>query len=195
MPRVQMLRFYGSHYGWRAMCRIALLLTGVLGTTAVAASWFKNDEQLAAADFEQGEYSEAAEGFEDNYRRGVSLYRAGRYTEAGEAFASVEREEVKADALYNLGNTRYKRSDFEGAVDAYEASLELRTTDEDTLHNLALAKKKVEQILTEELQEEPVEEPEEEEQESEEESSGEEEQESEESSGEQEQESEESSGE
>ncbi|MEN8207008.1 MAG: tetratricopeptide repeat protein, partial [Pseudomonadota bacterium] len=190
--------------------RACLLCACLLLNTQANAEWFRTPEQAAVDNFEQGNYDDAAAGFTDTYRRGVALYRAGRYTEAGAALASVEREEVKADALYNLGNSHYKRSDYEGAVNAYEAALKLRPNDEDTLHNFALAKQMVEQSLTETLQDDETEEPAEEEseekseeeskEESEEEqesedSSGEQEQESEESSGEQEQESEESSGE
>jgi len=196
--------------------RTCLLCAGLLFNTVANAEWFRTPEQAAADNFEQGHYDDAAAGFTDSYRRGVALYRAGRYTEAGAALASVEREEVKADALYNLGNSDYKRGDYEGAIEAYEAALKLRPNDEDTLHNFALAKQMIEESTTETLQEEETEESaeedseeeqeskeeqesedssgeEEEEQESED-ASGEEEQESEESSGEEEQESEESSG-
>ena len=122
--------------------------------TAVDASWFRNTEQDATKKYHAGEYNEAASGFTDTYRRGVALYRAGRYTEAGESFASVRREDIKPDALYNLGNTYYKRGDYESAVDAYMDALALRPNDEDTLHNLSLAKKMLEQSLTEEMPEE-----------------------------------------
>ncbi|MDH3561691.1 MAG: tetratricopeptide repeat protein, partial [Gammaproteobacteria bacterium] len=193
-----------------ALLCLLLLSAGALNT--VEAGWFKNSEQEAAQKYENGEYTQAAEEFTDSYRRGVALYHAGRYTDAAEAFDSVERNDVKADALYNLGNSRFKRSDYQGAVEAYQQSLKLRASDEDTLHNLSLAKKMVEQYSTGELIEEPAEEPPEEEpeqpeqkqedeqqeqheQQESEESSGEQQQESEESSGEQQQESEESSGE
>ena len=181
-----------------------LLLGSVMHMTVANASWFRNAEQDAAQKYHEGEYVDAAKDFTDTYRRGVALYRAGRYTDAGEAFEKVEREDIKPDALYNLGNSRYKRSDYEGAVDAYQAALTLRPKDEDTLHNMGLAKKMLEQTTTEELQEEEQEEEEqeeeeqeeqEEEQEEQEEESESEQEESEESSGEEEQESEESSGE
>ncbi|MGD2112992.1 MAG: tetratricopeptide repeat protein, partial [Gammaproteobacteria bacterium] len=178
------------------------LLIGLLtGITAVEAAWFRNTEQEAARKYREGEYSEAAQEFSDGYRRGVALYRAGRYTDAGEAFASVEREDIKPDALYNLGNSRYKRGDYEGAVEAYQEALAMRPKDADTLHNLALAKQMLEETLHEELPqeetEEPPEEEQEEEQQEEQQQSEEEQQQEEESSGEQEQEqeSEESSGE
>jgi Ca-activated chloride channel family protein len=123
--------------------RPCLLCACLLINTAANAEWFRTPEQVAADDFEQGHYDDAAAGFTDTYRRGVALYRAGRYTEAGAALASVEREEVKADALYNRGNSDYKRGDYDGAIEAYEAALKLRPNDEDTLHNFALAKQMV----------------------------------------------------
>jgi len=150
----------------RQACCHAAILVALAGMSASAsAALFRNAEQDAAHLYREGDYDAAAETFTDNYKRGVALYRAGRYTDAGEAFSSVERKEVKADALYNLGNTRYKLKDYEGAVEAYEGSLALRAGDEDTLHNLKLAKKKTEQYSTEELQEEAQEEKEEEKQE------------------------------
>jgi len=151
------MRRHKTFMAWLVICLTA-------GATAAEASWFRNTEQEAALKYREGEYSEAAQEFSDSYRRGVALYRAGHYTEAGDAFASVEREDVKPDALYNLGNSRYKRSDYEGAVDAYQAALELRPKDTDTLHNLALAKQKLEQNLNEELQPETSEQPPEEKQ-------------------------------
>mgnify|MGYP002064489524 CR=1 FL=1 len=155
------------------------LVYWVLGLTAVGAlavCVLRDDctlltpDQRAFRHYEAEDYEAAAEEFSDPMWRGVALYRAGRYTEASEAFEGVERDEVKADALYNLGNTRYKLSDFDGAVDAYEESLAMRADDEDTLHNLTLAKRMLEQSLTEEIpEEEEPEEPEEEEEQQEEE--------------------------
>ena len=147
--------------------RPCLLCTCLLFNTVASAEWFRTPEQAAADEFEQGHYDDAAAGFTDTYRRGVALYRAGRYTEAGAALASVEREEVKADALYNLGNSHYKRSDYAGAAEAYEAALKLQPNDEDTLHNLSLAKLMLEQSLTETLQDDEPEESDEQEQEEE----------------------------
>jgi len=116
-----------------------LLIVLAMNMTVVDASWFRNAEQDAAQKYHEGEYVDAAEDFTDTYRRGVALYRAGRYTDAGEAFEKVERKDIKPDALYNLGNSRYKRSDYEGAVEAYQEALALRPKDEDTLHNMGLA--------------------------------------------------------
>ncbi|MGB5306087.1 MAG: tetratricopeptide repeat protein, partial [Gammaproteobacteria bacterium] len=139
-----------------------IFLVWLLISAGAEAAWFKTPEQVAADKFTQGDYSDAADSFSDTYRRGVALYRAGRFTDAGEAFAKVERKEVKADALYNLGNTRFKRSDYTGAIEAYEESLTLRPKDEDTLHNLALARKIVDESGIETPEEEEEEQPEEE---------------------------------
>jgi Ca-activated chloride channel family protein len=144
----------------RLRCSTVWFLLSLLAISLPAsASLFKTPEQDAAGKFEDGDYTAAASEFSDNYRRGVALYRAGRYKDAGEAFASVKREDVKADALYNLGNTRYKQGDYPGAIDAYQQSLKLRVNDEDTLHNLGLAKKMVELSTTEEITEEKKDQP------------------------------------
>ena len=88
-------------------CRRAAFLFLLAGISAGAsAALFRNTQQEAVHLFREGDYDAAASSFTDDYNRGVALYRAGRYTDAGEAFSRVERKEVKADALYNLGDYR-----------------------------------------------------------------------------------------
>ncbi|MEW8508687.1 MAG: tetratricopeptide repeat protein, partial [Candidatus Thiodiazotropha sp.] len=118
------------------------------------AGWFLNQEQQAEEDYNEGHYEEAARGFEDPYRRGVANYRTGDYQAASDDFSRVEREEVRQDALYNLGNARYKLEDYPGAILAYETVLENNPDHTDARHNLALAKEKLAQRQTEEEQEE-----------------------------------------
>ncbi|MBV2138734.1 MAG: tetratricopeptide repeat protein, partial [Candidatus Thiodiazotropha sp. (ex Ctena orbiculata)] len=138
----------------------------ILFPPLLGAGWFLNQEQQAEEDYNQGHYEEAAKGFEDPYRRGVARYRTGDYQAASEDFSHVEREEVKQDALYNLGNSRYKLEDYQGAVVAYETVLDNDPNHTDARHNLALAKEKLAQMQMEE-EEEAEEEEEKEEQESE----------------------------
>ncbi|MEW8422948.1 MAG: tetratricopeptide repeat protein, partial [Candidatus Thiodiazotropha sp.] len=139
----------------------------ILFPPLLGADWFLNQEQRAEEDYNQGHYEEAAKGFEDPYRRGVAHYRTGDYQAASEDFNRVEREEVKQDALYNLGNSRYKLEDYQGAVVAYETVLDSDPDHTDARHNLALAKEKLAQMHTEEEREEEEEEEEKEDQESE----------------------------
>ncbi|MCG8037189.1 MAG: tetratricopeptide repeat protein, partial [Candidatus Thiodiazotropha taylori] len=132
-------------------CSVLLLLCYA---TLVDADWFLNKEQQAAENYQQGLYEEAAEGFQDPYRRGVANYRTGDYESAIEEFKQVEREEVKLDAQYNLGNSHYRMEAFEQAVKAYESVLQEDPDHQDARHNLALARDKLEQEQEEEKGEE-----------------------------------------
>ena len=170
------------------------------------AAWFRNNEQDAARIFDEGDYLVAAEAFDDEYRRGVALYRAGKYSEASDAFEQVDRSEVKVDALYNLGNSRFMETRYADAIQAYESVLAQRPDHRDASNNLALAQ----QMLLEAVSDEPEEEEKEEElsqqseekhqeeqseqQQSEQQQESQSESESEQQSGDQEQESEEQSG-
>lgn len=84
-----------------------------------------------------------------NYNLGIGLYRLGAFDNAAFNFQqtaqSAESPELKEKALYNLGNSLFQKEDYENAVKAYEAALQIDPDDEDTKHNLALAKKKLEQ--------------------------------------------------
>lgn len=113
-----------------------------------APNWFRNQEQQAAEEHRQGHYDEAAKHFQDPYRRGVAHYRAGDYAAAAKEFSQVERPEVRLDALYNLGNSRYRMDDFKGAVEAYESVLEQNPDHADARFNLALAQKKLAEKTT-----------------------------------------------
>jgi Ca-activated chloride channel family protein len=108
-------------------------------TPITFASWFLNHEQQAEQAFQQQEYDKAAALFNDAYRRGVALYKDGRYEEAAQAFEQVERDEVKADAQYNLGNAYFQQKQYDKAISAYKNSLKQNPDNEDARHNLAIA--------------------------------------------------------
>lgn len=118
---------------------IALSLL-ILPNFALAFNWFQNDAQQAETTFNQGHYSQAAELFTDPYQKGVALYRDGKYAQAAQAFAASQREEVKIDALYNLGNAYFQQGQFQEAIHAYESVLAQQPHHEDAKHNLASAK-------------------------------------------------------
>ena len=50
----------------------------------------------------------------------------------------VKREEVKTDALYNLGNSRFQEGKLEAAADAYRKVLRRDSSFQDARHNLGL---------------------------------------------------------
>lgn len=108
-------------------------------SAALAADLFGCPEDEARDLFARGEFDAAAAIFRDEYRRGVALYRAGRFAEAAQVFERVDREAVRLDALYNLGNARFHLEDYRGAVQAYEEVLRRDPSREDAAHNLNLA--------------------------------------------------------
>ncbi|MEI6415010.1 MAG: tetratricopeptide repeat protein, partial [Pseudomonadota bacterium] len=108
--------------------------------TLVLAGLMENREQEGEAAFAQGHFEEAIKRFEDPYRRGVAQYRAGHYQESAKSFDEPQRNEVRLDALYNLGNSRFHLGDFPGAIEAYETLLKERTSDADAQYNLSVAR-------------------------------------------------------
>ena len=84
-----------------------------------------------------------------NYNLGIANYREGAMTQALNSFqlASVQSKdkEFQHKAFHNLGNSQFKLEDYKSAISSYELALELDSNDEDTKHNLELAKKKLEE--------------------------------------------------
>ncbi|OGC12179.1 hypothetical protein A3K48_06920 [candidate division WOR-1 bacterium RIFOXYA12_FULL_52_29] len=79
------------------------------------------------------------------YNLGNALYRQGKYAESEKIFETVSGEAADKGlvhkALYNKGNAQFRQENYEGAVNSYEQALKFKDKDQDTLYNLALAKK------------------------------------------------------
>ena len=105
-----------------------------------SSGWFENSEQEGERLFNRGEFAQAARTFKDDYRRGVALYQNQEYQKAETAFERVEREDVRLDARYNLGNTRFQLADYEGAIRAYEEVLSEDPGNQNARYNQGLAK-------------------------------------------------------
>lgn len=78
------------------------------------------------------------------FNAGDALYRLDRDTDAAGAFDSVASgrgtpPSLRAAALYNLGNARYRTNDFAKAADAYRQALALDPADADARRNLVVA--------------------------------------------------------
>lgn len=76
------------------------------------------------------------------FNRASALVASGRVEEAMpvlEALGNRATSPLAAAARYNLGNARFARQDFTGAIQAYRAALELIPGDENTRRNLELA--------------------------------------------------------
>ena len=119
---------------------LSLGLFAAGGAVPVLAGWFENSEQEGEHLFIRGEFSEAARTFKDDYRRGVALYQDRDYKGAESAFERVERDAVKQEARYNLGNARFQLADYEGAIRAYDEVLSEDASHQNARYNQGLAK-------------------------------------------------------
>ena len=84
-----------------------------------------------------------------NYNLGIANYRLGSMEQAKNSFQlaaiQTENKSLKHKSFYNLGNAQFIQDDYQSAIGSYEFALELDPDDEDTKHNLELARKKLEE--------------------------------------------------
>ncbi len=116
--------------------------------------------------WEAGAWDQALQGFADRQTKrpddaGLSLnvgaahYRLNDFEAAdGEFFraASAGDEELRAQALYNLGNSAYRQGRLDQAIDFYRASLEVDPDDIDAKFNLEFVREEMERQKQEQEQ-------------------------------------------
>ncbi len=86
----------------------------------------------------------------NNYNTGCARYKNRDYRGAIEAFnaaAEADNQNTRFEPHYNTGNAYFKLSDYKKAIESYERALKIKPDDEDTLHNLELARKKLEEEM------------------------------------------------
>jgi Ca-activated chloride channel family protein len=103
--------------------------------------WFMNRDQQAKAAYDSHDYKDAMAKFDTPYQRGVVAYRAKQYDKAVSLFKAANREHVRLNGLYDLGNAELMNDQVEDAVASYRAALQIKPNDVPTLHNLAIALK------------------------------------------------------
>jgi len=84
-----------------------------------------------------------------DFNIGTAYYRLGKFDEATQSFERAARSEapsLKNKALYNLGNSRFKKGEVEKAIDTWENLLETTPDDKKITENLAFAKKTLEEM-------------------------------------------------
>lgn len=76
-------------------------------------------------------------------------YQTGRYDEAARGFEAVALQsndpKLKQKALYNLGNTAFRRGNLQASADIYRRALDLNPSDLDAKQNLEFVLKKLEE--------------------------------------------------
>ncbi|MCG7371333.1 VWA domain-containing protein [Pseudomonas luteola] len=95
--------------------------------------WLRKDQQGARL-LEAQRSDEAARRFENREWRGVAQYEAGQYEEAAKTFAQGN----SAVDHYNRANALAKAGQLTGALDAYDQALRLQSNFPEALHNRAL---------------------------------------------------------
>lgn len=108
-----------------------------------------DDAQAAYAAYRSGNYVEAQalygriQGYPATMGAGAAAYRRRDYVAAVNQFThamlAAHSAELRADALYNLGNGYFAAGNFRAAADAYQGVLRLRPRDASARANLALA--------------------------------------------------------
>lgn len=131
---------------------ILLTLFLVLGLqtpqSSYALSWddlWLNSDQQAARQIEKGQAQQAYETAQSDDWKATAAFRKKDYEQASKLFNNGE-----ADGYYNQGNALAQNGKLEEALKAYNASLEIRPDDEDTLYN----KKQVEEALKKQQEQE-----------------------------------------
>jgi Ca-activated chloride channel family protein len=128
----------------RGLVLMLLVFLLPLPRQAEAFGWqdlWRNKNQQAQKQLEEGNAAEAAALFEDPEWRAVASYEAGDYGGSASGFADGE----DIDSLYNLGNALARLGEFESAIDAYEQALELDPAMEVAVYNRDLVKELLQQ--------------------------------------------------
>ncbi len=107
--------------------------------------------------FDASAYAQALDGFVDRQTRqpddpelslnvGAAHYKLNDFESADAQFyraAAIGDDEVRAQALYNLGNSAFRQGKLGDAVDFYMASLEANPDDLDTKFNLEFVREEL----------------------------------------------------
>ncbi|HET9315245.1 MAG TPA: VWA domain-containing protein, partial [Vicinamibacteria bacterium] len=114
--------------------------------------------QEGRGEFERGNHPAALQAFEKashsrpqdpaaRFNLADGLYKNGKFDEAAAIYESLGApgSGLAPQARFNLGNARFQKQDFAGAAAAYKDALRLKPGDTDTVHNLELALRALQQ--------------------------------------------------
>jgi Ca-activated chloride channel family protein len=114
--------------------------------------------QQGRGEFDRGNHPAALQAFEKaaqsrpqdpaaRFNLADGLYKNGKFDEAAALYEALAApgSEVAPAARFNLGNARFQKQDYAGAVAAYKEALRLRPGDADTINNLELALRALQQ--------------------------------------------------
>lgn len=135
-----------------------LLLILLFACGSVSAQEWRDSLEVARAAYKKGDYDKAISYYESAQKKAPdnvdlsdeiaqSSYKAREFEKAENIYkqtANTKRDtKKKADSFHNLGNSRMKKKDYSGAVEAYKESLRNDPTNEKTRYNLSEAIRKM----------------------------------------------------
>ncbi len=138
----------------RRKAAVVIALAVVLAATPADAASAASAVKEGIGAYQNGEYESALSAFisaqlerpQDPtlaFNIGSAYYKLSQFDAAQHQFETATRSEdpaLRQKALYNLGNTRFRLGDIEGAIDHYQKALDIAPEDEMAQKNLAFAK-------------------------------------------------------
>ena len=138
------LAIIGFRRGWLWLVALVIILPPERAEADWWADLWQTRDQQGYSAFQKDSPETAAQLFEDQAWRGAALYKNESFEEATDAFTAGRT----LTDQYNLGNTRAKIGDLQGALDAYQSVLSKEPQHEDALFNKAL----IEELMQEQSQ-------------------------------------------
>lgn len=135
------------------MNRLIHIVFLLLGFSAFGQDW-RDSLDIAREAYKKADYSKALKYYESAQKKAPdnvdlsdemaqSAYKAREFEKAEKIYqqssGSQKSNTHKADNFHNLGNSRMKKKDYQGAIDAYKESLRLNPNDDNTRYNLSEA--------------------------------------------------------
>lgn len=142
-------RFFSVLNGWTLARQLSVVtLLAVAGLLAMSAGqdsfidlWLTHDQQGRRL-FEQKEFAGAAERFDDFAWKGTAQYESGQYDEAAETFGRI----ASPEGFYNRGNSFMKAFEYRKSITAFEQAVSESPDWKEARENLELARYTVEYI-------------------------------------------------
>jgi Ca-activated chloride channel family protein len=135
------------------MNKIIHIVFLLLCFSAFGQDW-RDSLSIAREAYKKADYSKALKYYESAQKKAPdnidlsdemaqSAYKAREFEKAEKIYqqnsSSKKSNTQKADSYHNLGNSRMKKKDYQGAIDAYKESLRLNPNDDNTRYNLSEA--------------------------------------------------------
>jgi Ca-activated chloride channel homolog len=109
----------------------------------VAREAYKNKEYPKALKYYESAQKKAPENVDLSDEMAQSAYKAREFEKAEKIYqqnsGAKKTSTEQADNYHNIGNSRLKRKDYEGAIDSYKESLRHNPNDDKTRYNLSEA--------------------------------------------------------